>query len=429
MKRRRVLVIAYYFPPMGLSGVQRVAKFVKYLPDWGWEPVVLTVEPGGYFAYDESLLEELIARDITIVRTTSWDPTRLFGRRRTVAMPDERARHWLSTLSQFFFVPDNKVGWMPPALRKGKELLSSLDVDAIFSSAPPYTAHLVAARLARRAGCPLVTDFRDDWLGNPRHVYPTPLHRRVNEWMERGVLRQSDVVTTINDPLRASLAVRVDGERHRPAFRILPQGFDPEDFDGVGGKHGAEVSSRMRIVYSGIFYDAQTPDFFLRGLARLVRGSPERRAQMDVVFVGLVPPASQELIRRLGLDDVVRCVGYLPHEDAVRQLVEADVLWLTVGRQEGEEMISTGKLFEYLGARKPILGLVPEGAARRTLEASGAGVVVDPDDVAGIAEALDTLVDAWERDALPQPDPSFVERFDRRSIARSLASLLDEMVG
>ena len=182
---RRVLVIAYYFPPMGLSGVQRVAKFVKYLPEHGWQPTVLTIEPAGYYAYDTTLLHEVKQAGVAICRTASWDPTRFFRRHQTIPLPSEPQRRRLSTVSQLLFVPDNKIGWLPHALRAGRRLLKERAFDAIFSSAPPYTAHLIAARLSRQSGVPLVVDFRDDWVGNPRHVYPTPLHRYLNGRLER----------------------------------------------------------------------------------------------------------------------------------------------------------------------------------------------------------------------------------------------------
>ena len=396
-----MLVVAYYFPPMGMSGVQRVAKFVKYLPEHGWQPTVLTVAPGGYFAYDETLLREVEAAGAEIVRTASWDPTRLFGRKRTVALPGESARRRLSNASQFVFVPDNKIGWLPYAVRAGRRLLRERPFEAVFSSAPPYTAHLVAARLARAAGLPLITDFRDDWVGNPRHVYPTPWHRRVHERLERRVVRASCRVTTINTHIRDALVRRNGGDAVARRVSVLPQGFDPADFERPAASRNPH---RMRLLYSGVFYDAQTPDVFLRALAVWLEGRPDVRGRVEAVFVGLVPEASRALAERLGLGGVVRYEGYRPHDEA----------------------ISTSKLFEYFGAEKPILALVPEGAAREALAPYGAARVVEPDDTAAVADALDDLFRRWDEGRLPRPDPAYVRRFDRRNLAGDLAALLAE---
>ena len=413
---RRVLVVAYYFPPMGLSGVQRIAKFVKYLPEHGWQPTVLTVQPGGYFAYDDALLQEVKAAGVDVVRTSSWDPTRLFGKKKTVPLPSEDRRQWLTRLSQMVFVPDNKVGWLPHAIRAGGRVLRDGSFDAILSTAPPYSAHLVAAWLSRSHDVPLVLDFRDDWVGNPRHWYPTPMHRMAQGWLERWCMRRACRALTINHPIRRSLS----GGSPETPVRIVSQGFDPADFTTAPKDRGA----RLRFVYSGIFYDAQTPDYFLHALARLRREVPAAASEVEALFVGLVPETSKTLIEELGLSDVVRLVGYVEHREAVAYLRSADVLWMTVGRRPGAESISTSKLFEYFGARKPILALVPPGAAREALAGHGASFVVEPDDVAQIAGALREIYDAWTRDALPVPDADFVEQFDRRRLAGVLADHL-----
>ncbi|NBC18817.1 MAG: glycosyltransferase [Bacteroidetes bacterium] len=416
---RRVLVVAYYFPPMGGSGVQRVAKFVKYLPDVGWQPTVLTIEPGGYFAYDPALLEEVEAAGVEIVRTRSWDPTQLFGRQQTVSLPSESRRRWLTRLSQFMFVPDNKIGWFPHAVWAGSRRLKTGSYDAILSSAPPYSGHLVAAWLSRRYRIPLVLDYRDDWVGNPRHWYPTPFHRLAQQQCEGWAMRVAERALTINAPIRRSLQDRNPGT----PVHIVPQGFDPADFD-VTPRTGARADT-LRFVYSGIFYDAQTPDYFLRALAQLVREIPEAGEQVRATFVGLIPDASKALIEELGLGDVVQHVGYVEHREAVAYQRGADVLWMTVGRRPGAESISTSKLFEYFGARKPILALVPEGAARQALEGHSAAYVAPPDDVGAITRALRQLYASWSDGSLPVPSDEFVEQYDRRRLARVLAEHLE----
>ena len=418
---RRVLVIAYYFPPMGLSGVQRVAKFVKYLPEHGWQPTVLTIEPAGYFAYDTTLLHEAEEAGVTIHRTPSWDPTRLFGDRRTVSLPAEHVRRRLSSVSQFLFVPDNKINWMPHALRAGNRLLQEHAFDAVFSSAPPYTAHLVAARLSRKHSLPLVVDFRDDWVGNPRHVYPTALHRRLNQRMEQRVLRTSRHAITINEPIRKALTARNTKADFQPSISVIPQGFDPDDFAVAPATMPPET---MSLLYSGIFYDAQTPDFFLRALAQVIERRPEARSHLKAIFVGLLPKMASQLIERLGISDLVRYEGYVSHDEAVAFQRAADVLWMTIGKRPGAEGISTGKLFEYFGTRKPILALVPPGAASEALEPYDAACIVEPDDVAAIEQAIAGLYDRWRTGQLPTPNEAYVQQFDRKRLAGLLADSL-----
>lgn len=414
---KRVLVVAYYFPPMGLSGVQRVAKFVKYLPEYGWQPTVLTVEPGGYFAFDTTLLREVETADIQIIRTPTWDPTRLFGKRKTVSLPGEGRRRWMASLSQFLFVPDNKIGWMPHALRTGMNLLGERTFDAIYSTAPPYTAHLIAATLSRWSSLPLVLDYRDDWVGNPRHVYPTLLHRILNRALERWTMRTATQTLAINAHIRDGLRMR----NPEAQIEVMAQGFDPADFEQVSP---SGYQKKMRFLYSGIFYDAQTPDYFLQALARWVDTTPDVRHSVEAVFVGLLPAGSVQLIKDLGIEDIVRYEGYLEHTEAVAMLLAADVLWMTIGKRPGAEGISTSKLFEYFGARKPILALIPDGTARDVLSETDAAFVVQPDDVEGIQQSMAQLFAKWEAGTLPIPADDFIEQYDRKILTGMLARVL-----
>ncbi len=416
----RVLVLAYYFPPMGMSGVQRVAKFVKYLPQYGWQPTVLTVEPAGYFAFDPSLLEEVEAAGIEIHRTPSTDPTRLFKKKEVIAMPGEFKRKTFSYFSQMFFIPDNKKGWMEPALEVGTRLIKEGKFDAIFSSAPPYTSHLIGMELSRRSGLPLISDFRDDWVGNPRHRYPTPWHRRQHERLEKKVLDWSAAVTTINRVIQDNLVRRNLGAGGYNKMYVIPQGYDASDF---ADRKAPPPGDRLRLLYTGVFYDAQQPNAFLKALADLIDRRPELRKHILAEFLGLFPDQAKKLIDKLGLQEQVMLGGYVPHDEVIAHMMAADVLWMTIGRQKGEEMISTGKLYEYIGTHKPILGLVPNGAAQRTLERYGATEIASPDDIPAISRALESLYERWTMKQLPQPDHAYVMTFDRRLLAGDLAEV------
>lgn len=424
--RRRVLVIAYYFPPMGLSGVQRTAKFVKFLPKFGWQPTVITSEPRGYFAFDDSLWSEIQDAGIEVIRAGGWDPTRLFRKRRVVALPNECRRRWFSAVSQLLFIPDNKIGWYPAAVNAGRVALRKKPHDVIFSTAPPYTAHLVGRTLSRRTGVPLVLDFRDDWVGNPRHVYATTLHRSLSARLERKALRTARGIVVINDQIRRNLVARNADVVPSSSVHVISQGFDPEDFDGPAAKNSRP--ERFTLLYSGVFYDAQTPVFFLQALADLFTRRADLRERIDAVFAGLLPESALESARELGVDANVRHVGYLPHDELLQHLVSADVLWMTVGRQEGAETISTGKLFEYFGSRKPVLGLVPRGAAREALVHYGAAAIVEPDSVAEISAAIERLYDAWERGDLPDPSDAAVEQYDRIALTERLHRLFENVI-
>ncbi len=415
---------------MALSGVQRIAKFVKYLPQFGYEPVVLTVEPRGYFAFDDGLADELKEQGIEIHRTQSKDPTRLFKSKKQVAMPSTSARSIASWMSSFLFIPDNKKGWRNFAVNKGKELLSNNDFDLIFSSAPPYTAHLIGVELSKFSGLPLVCDFRDDWVGNPRHIYPTGFHRSKHQKMEVDVLKYCKKATVINRKIMEALVDRTLGPSGFNKVVVIPQGFDPSDMDLTPMPR---LHKKLILCYAGIFYHAQSPENFFKGLAMAFRARPDLREHIEARFVGHLSEAELKSANLLGLKENISYDGYLNHEDTVRHLLGSDVLWMTVGNQIGGESISTGKLFEYFGTRKPILGLVPEGAAKDALSGYGASKVVNPDDLEGIAEAILDFYEGWKNDRLASPDEDFVQKHSRDRLAEDLAgifstTLLNEQV-
>ncbi|MFK7843905.1 MAG: glycosyltransferase, partial [Rhodothermales bacterium] len=420
---KRLLVIAYYFPPMGLSGVQRITKFVKYLPENNWSPTVLTVEPGGYFAFDSSLMEDLTNESISIERTSAFDPTRIFNKKTTVSLPKESSRKWLSKLSQFVFIPDNKIGWYKQAIDRAVSLHKENPFDCILATAPPYTSCLIARQISKRCGIPYMLDFRDDWLGNPRHQYPTILHKQLHKRLESKAFKDAASIITINDVIADAMKRRHPARAD--AISIVNQGFDPADFTNL---KQPPAKGALNLLYNGVFYDAQKPDYFLKALAAFIAQHPEEHNSVQATFTGLLPDNSQALIEELGLGNVVSYKGYVSHQQAVEELCKTDVPWMTVGSGPGQASISTSKLFEYIGTRKPILGLVPEGAARATLENYGASFLAYPEDVDGIQRRLNEIFSLWKKDQLPFPSDETVAAYDRKVLAATLASMLNECI-
>lgn len=422
---KKVLVLSYYFPPLGLSGVQRTTKFVKYLPDFGWQPVVITARPGSYFAFDQTLLED-IPESVHVERTRSLDPTRWLGKRKTTSIPSAGKHGCLRTISNRMFFPDNKSLWVPFARKEANRILKEEDVSAIYSTAPPFSSHLLAVELAKKHDLPLVLDFRDNWVGNPREVFATPVQRRRHAAAEKHVLEQCDHAITINEYIREDFISRtgISGSK----ISIVEQGYDPDDFPAVDSKQ-AEGSSVV-FGYSGVFYDAQKPDSFLHALARARKADKTVREKAKSVFVGLVPEYFSALVAELGLNDVVDYKGYLAHRKSINVLAGCDIPWLIVGNQEGGDQISTGKLGEYLGLGKPILGLVPEGAAKETLQQYGASSVHGPDDIESIADGIIDLVNRTANGNVQTTvNSEFVDAHNRRYLTGKLADILDTYAG
>jgi glycosyltransferase involved in cell wall biosynthesis len=419
---RKVLVIAYYFPPLGFSGVQRTLKFVKYLPSFGWSPTVLTVTPTGYFARDPSLLKEIEQPDIKVLRTTSVDPNRLFEKQQIVKMPPERIRKLLSRISDTFFIPDNKIGWRRSAVRAASELLAKEKFDVIFATAPPQTTFLIGKRLKELFGIPLVLDYRDAWVDYPFKFYPTALHRYLNIRLEKSVLKASDAIVVASRSVKELLVRRYKYLSYND-IKIISQGFDPEDMTPADGGALPRID-KMRITYSGSFYENRTPEYFLEALHLVFKNNPRMRGRIEACFIGVFREEHKHIINRLALQNSVNILGYLEHRECVRYILASDVLWLIMR----DDRSSPGKIYEYIGAQKKILGCLHPGFMRSAIEESG-GTCVAPDDVRGIADAITTLFEQYERHELRGPRPDVVDKYNRKvltgELAKTFAHLID----
>lgn len=416
--QRRVLVIAYYFPPLGLSGVQRTLKFVKYLPKYGWQPTVLTVTPTGYYAQDYSLLDELHTLHIEIERTGSLDPNRLFRKKGVVKMPSERWRKILTFISDTFFIPDNKIGWKRKALQAAYQLFERHHFDVIFATAPPFTDFLIGTKLSQKFKKPLVIDYRDPWLEYPFKYYPTPLHKLLNYKLEKRVLRLATRIIVTNRRVKELILKRYKFLTHSDVI-IIPQGYDPADFQ-LNASPLSKRSNKMLITHTGVFYADRTPKYFLEALKKIFTEQPELKENIEAWFIGNFQDEYMKMVQTMGLGGNVVITGYLSHSECVRRMLVSDVLWLMVGN----DCQSPGKLYEYLGARKPILACVPDGFIRKTVEETEAGIVVAPNDVEGIASSILEYYELFKAKKLPKPKDEVVEKYNRVELTRELSKIL-----
>lgn len=407
---KRVLFIAYQFPPQGGGGVQRTAKFVKYLPQFGWRPTVLTTSA------PPATVDDSLGRDIP--------PQTQVLRVRGMTMPKRLPWRVRNGLKRWVLTVDEEIGWQPFAERAGRKLLQAGDFQAIYTTSAPYTDHLVGLSLRKNFHLPWIADFRDPWLDNIFTPFPTPLHRRICGDLERRIVQQADYVVVVSDPMRRQLVDRYP-LLAPDKFIIIPNGFDPEDFEDVTP---APRDERLTIVYTGSLYGGRSARWFLEALQRaFAQGRLDRRS-LQVRFVGAAGVETPPLVAEYGLTDVVTLLGYTPHQQSISHLFAADVLLLIIGDGPNSEVVLTGKLFEYLAARRPVLAMIPQGAAADLLAEAGVGSVVGYRDVDGAVDALVALAERYRRgDLRADPNAAVLTRLDRRNQARQLAELLDEI--
>jgi hypothetical protein len=392
---RRLLVVAYYMPPLGLSGVMRVTKLCKFLPEAGWQPLILTVKPVAYHSYDPLLLEDL--KSSRVYRTESADPNRLLNLVRS------KAKKLTPALSQglgagprllnHLLFPDSKVGWLPFGSVAGRHIIDREKPSAIFASAPPFTALLLGVRLKAHAHVPLAADFRDPW---PTGFARPPRHQRAAlRRLRRYLVEHSDLVLAVNHGTARAVG---------PGCEVLDNGFDPTDFEVEPAK-----LEGLSVVHVGNLWQNQAE---VCSLVEALRQRPDA----TLYLAGRV---DGETRRRFEHDPQVRLLGTLPHGEACALMKGADVL-LYVGKPEQPVGI---KLYEYLGARRPII-VWGEGANE------AAGLVADAE--AGVACGVDAGKLAGALNEMKRDPVQFTrvsrDRFNRRCQARWLADRLEALI-
>jgi glycosyltransferase involved in cell wall biosynthesis len=429
-KEKKVLIIAYYFPPMGMGGVQRAAKFAKYLSSFGWKPFVLTVKEVEYLAKDPSLLEDL-PPEVRVIRTESFDPLRIsfilkkfFKKRRQKDKSIKRSTIKKSKLSSWLFFPDSKIGWLPFALLSGLKIIRKERIDLIFTTSPPPSLHLVGYFLKLLTGKPWIADFRDPWIGFHYEDYPTPFHLWLKNRLVGLITQNAKAVVSINEKISQRLFSLYPFIKN---IETIPNGYDESDFN----LPPTVKTDSFIISYLGTFSPDHNPEPFLLGLRSLLDEKRTLKEKIKLKHIGLCMGIDLDgMIKKYDLSGVVERRRYLPHKEALAQLQDASILLLTTSSSPEAEMISTSKLFEYIPLKKPILAIVPpKGAAACVVSSLNLGKVVSPIDPVGIKQGLLSFFSDWEKDNLRlNVDEEKTKIYSREFITSCLASLFDEVI-
>lgn len=371
---RRVLIIAYYFPPMGMGGVQRMTKLAKYLPQFGYDVTVLTVKPIKYAAYDESLLDELPA-EVEISRSGSRDPARIA---RLLPFSINPGAGFSSAVKHKGGLwPDSKVGWKKPAIKLAEKIIREQNVDLILSSSPPVTGHLVALEMKRRHGLPWVADFRDVWETRPpEKLYDDPrLIDKSNRLLDQ-ITEAADMVTAINETMGARLS---DQAKH------IMGGYDIDDFADLTS---FENRDKFILSYMGAVGPFHRLEPWFEAARAAAAADPAFAPGITFKIIGANDSRRiMATAEKFGFDRRVELTGYLPHRQALREASSAAVSTLSV--PDGYPATLPGKMFDLIALPLPILAVAQEGGeVARFIDKYNAGICVKPDSPVLLAEAM-----------------------------------------
>lgn len=432
---KKVLVITYYWPPGGGAGVQRILKFVKYFPQFGIEPHVLTVNKDSAFypVIDETLQKE-ISPDLKIAYTDSFEPLKFLstfiGKQNVPQSGFSNKSHkgFFQTVLRFirgnFFIPDARVGWVKYANAKAIDLIEKEKIDTILISSPPHSSQLIGLRLKKKyPGIKWIADLRDPWTDI--YYYREMLHsapaKRIDMKMERQVLEQADAVISVSTEIRSNFIKKssvVDGKK----FHIIPNGFDADDFSV---SQPAPVNE-FRITYTGTIAASYNPDVFFKALENLVIGNPDVKFKMR--FVGSVYDKLADRIKTSGLLSLTEFIPPVSHEDAIRLMLSSTILLLVIPQAENEKGILTGKLFEYLAARKPIINIGPvDGEAAKIISECAAGKTFDRNNTLVVEQHLLELVERWKQNSNLDITGNEIIKYSRSEQAKKLSEIIHDV--
>ena len=422
---KKVLIITYYWPPSGGSGVQRWLKFVKYFRDFGIEPIVLTVTPE--FAalpnLDESLEQEIPAR-IEVHKTRAKSPFGFYKKIKKGAVPNsgfagEEKANLFDNLFRFirgnFFIPDARIGWNKFALEKARELIHLHAIDTVITSSPPHSTQLIGLQLKKEFNLKWLADLRDPWteIYYNKLLFRTNWAKKIDYRHEQACLQNADTLIVVSEDIK-----RRFGEARETILEkihVIPNGFDEEDFSKEQTKNDTGIKYISYVGNLGLQYPIEE---FLKTFSEFVKVDEQWRIR----FVGNVSDVLTTEIQKLGLEKWVEFTPYVEHKKAVEYMINSDLLLLIIPNTENNKGILTGKLFEYIATGNPIIYIGPEdGDALEILKRNTVNIALNSKEKEAV---IDFILNSNSNQQ--EVNPSSKNTFSRRNLTGEVAKLIVE---
>lgn len=428
---KKVLIITYYWPPSGGAGVQRWLKFAKYLPQYGWEPVIYTPENPDFAIEDKSLMKD-VAPDLKVLKSKIWEPYELYkmligkkGQKVNVSFAEGSKKqgkiHKLAlALRGNLLIPDPRCFWIKPSVRILKKYVKENPVDAIITTGPPHSMHIIGRKLHLATGIPWLADFRDPWTNIDfyKELNLTWIADKLHHRAERKVLQQADCVVSVT-PTWCGELEELAGRK----VNLIHNGYDEDDVV----KTNDSVQDGFSIVHIGSINAARNPKVLWKALSELVSEHNDLANELKIRFVGNVEPVVLNSLEDLNLGRFVDKVGYLPHAGAIAFQQTSPVLLLLINNTPNAKGILTGKFYEYMASERPILVIGPKDSDVEDLvNETQCGVLVDFEDVGGMKKAVLQLFDDYKTGKLESRSENYVQ-YSRRAQCELMAGLLNNI--
>ncbi|MDP2723108.1 MAG: glycosyltransferase family 4 protein [Bacteroidales bacterium] len=433
---KKVLIITYYWPPSGGGGVQRWVKFVKYMRDFGWEPIVFTPENPERPALDESLLKE-IPKGITVLKNRVWEPysyyKKLTGKKKSDQIQTAFLAEKKSTINVFenlaiwvrgnFFIPDARKFWIKPSIQFLDTYLQNNPVDVIISTGPPHSTHMIAASLKRKLNIPWLADFRDPWT-NIDYYHELRLSKwadRKHHRLEKQVLKEADDVIVISPGMQREFETIVPR-----AYTVIPNGYDDEDAKQSGVT--SQSKNKFSITHVGSLTKTRNPENLWQALRELVSEDAGFSKCLEIHNVGKIDFLAVESLEKFQLKKYLRKTDYLPHDQVIVEQQKASVLLLLVNDTPNAKLILTGKIFEYLSSQRPIICIAPEdGDAASVINSTNSGKVFGFQEVDSLKRYLFESFQLFKHNKLHVTSIG-VEKYERKNLTYSMCSQLNKLI-
>lgn len=415
----KALIITYYWPPAGGSGVQRWLYFVKYLRDYGIEPIVFTASNAKYPITDTSLQQQ-IPEGIEVITHKIWEPGSNNNKKNTASngflskKPSLMQRLKLYIRANYF-IPDARMFWIKPSAKKIIKYLKNNHVDFIITTGPPHSVHLIGKKVKEKTHVKWLADFRDPWVEIDyfHHLPLSNSSKKKHQLLETEVLKKADIVTVVSKTMQENFA------KIQPNCHVITNGYDD-----VNVPKSPEMDKPFTMTHIGMLNSDRNPLLFWEVIAELVEENEDFEQNVQINLVGTIADEVRNSIRSFELERFVNYTQYLPNHAIAPFQLKSQVLLLIVNNVPSAKNIITGKVYEYLRAQRPILAIAPtDGDLAEIIDNTKSGIVVDFEDKEGLRESILMYFNHYKKNQLEIQSVG-VEQYHRKNLTKQLSELL-----